>query len=287
MRRRLHGFRAHRTASTPAPKSARLLAGLDGPGSRRPQQRQGSTVSAVAPGRGLNHEEHEGRGRCSEEERSRERWPELGATWKGSSPRRREERQGAKGRRSEDERSPATRPGLRVTRKGRLAQRRREMAPKSVAAAVDPSSLDAPFEIGIGIGIGIEPASSIRSFLTPVPEIAAGRRSYRLLRTAPHLTLSLRPLCAFAVNPAFQAETVNRSIHRRRPAPGTPPFASWRLCASPAFQAEAVDRAIHRRRHNLGVPPLYASASPREANRRLWTSFPPCGPTPRSPLLTQ
>jgi len=149
----------------------------------------------------------------------------------------REERQGAKGWHSEEERFQATRPITCVPEgKARAEARRRgEVTPKSVAVAVDPSPLDASTEVGIGIGIGIEPASSIRSSrssLPPAPEIAAGRRSYRLLRTAPHLTRSLRPLCAFAVNPAFQAETVNRPIHRRRPAPATRSLGALRVSAS-------------------------------------------------------
>jgi len=61
-----------------------------------------------------------------------------------------------KGRRDGGATSRATRPGsVRPGRDGsrRDAETQREITPKSVAIAVGPSRLDAPIEIGIGIGI--------------------------------------------------------------------------------------------------------------------------------------
>ena len=103
-------------------------------------------------------------------------------------------------------------------------------------------------------------SSNFRAFVFPLPR-ARGQVGIQ------QSLFSLILFVVFMVKNAFQAETVDRVILRRRPPPGTLPFASLRLCASPAFRAETVDESC------TGDAPLFRTARkgrlPQSGDHRL------------------
>jgi len=136
------------------------------------------------------------------------------------------------------------------------ALRRREMTPKSVAAAVDPSPLDAP----IGIGIGIEPASSARFMRSPYPLVRDCRSVERRRRRPP-----LHGLHGETRLPGRDPFPV--CLPRRSTLGLAPPSPPLRLRGKPRLPGRVRGSAHPPETPRSQRAPLRVSASLRETNR--------------------